>query len=61
MGERTNSETQMTALNQKLLDQNNQIKNITRIANEANAVQINTLGALDRQGDQIGRNIALVS
>jgi hypothetical protein len=60
MADRRDSETQMTALNQKMLDQNNQIKNITRIANEANAIQINTLGALDRQGDQIARNIAMV-
>ena len=60
MTERRESVTQMTSLNQKLLDQNNQIKNITRVANEANAVQINTLEALNRQGEQIARNIDVV-
>ena len=51
----------MTDLNQRILDQNNQIKNITRVANEANVVQITTLEALNRQGDQIDRNIGMVN
>ena len=50
MGERKDSVTQMTELNQKILDQNTQLRNIARIATETNAIQVGTLGALDRQG-----------
>lgn len=59
MGERRDSVTQMTNLCQKNLDQNNQIKQITRVAMEAHAIQINTLGALDKQGNQIAQNILM--
>ena len=43
----------MTALNQQMLDQNNQIKNITKIANETNDIQNNILGTLYGQGEKI--------
>ena len=49
--------TQMTELNQKILEQNNQLKGISRTMAEAEAIQNNTLGALDRQREKITDNI----
>ena len=49
---RWDSQTQMTDLNQRILDQNNQIKAITRVAE---ATKDTSTGILRELGDQRGK------
>lgn len=57
---RKDSTTQMTDLNQQILDQTNQIKNITRVANAANDTSGDILKELDHQRGKIQRGIDMV-
>jgi hypothetical protein len=57
---RKDSTTQMTDLNQAILDQTNQIKAITRVAESANDTSGNILKELDHQRGKIERNIDMV-
>ena len=50
----------MMDLNQKNLDQNNQLKGIHRLVEEANDTQNNILRNLDDQRGKIDRNIQMV-
>lgn len=54
------STTQMIDLNQRILDQTNQIKAITRVAQAANDTSGNIMRELGHQRGQIQRNIDVV-
>jgi hypothetical protein len=60
MSDRHDSSTQMIDLNQRILDQTNQIKAITRVAEATNDTSGNILKELDHQRGQIQRNIDTV-
>lgn len=53
MSDRHDSSTQMIDLNQRILDQTNQIKAITRVAEATNDTSGNILKELDHQRGQI--------
>ncbi len=60
MTERRKSEQQMIGLNQQVMDQTNQIKNIHRIAEEADETSRNIMTNLYDQRGKIERNIDMV-
>lgn len=58
---RRDSQTQMTDLNQRILDQNNQIKAITRVAEATKDTSNGILKELGDQREKIQGNIDMVS